>query len=112
MHKAFDSVKEWNSRQFISRFIMVNIPEVWTFDQYNPDKGSCYSWVRHHTEYCNEVMNGRLVKEACPVTCSFCQQTVPGYFISKIEHHVDSMNVYGDVQVDVYVDGNVVGEEN
>lgn len=32
MDKAHDLVKEWNSRRMIDKIVMVNIPEVWTFD--------------------------------------------------------------------------------
>ena len=32
MHKALDLIKEWNSRNFISKVIKLNIPEVWRFE--------------------------------------------------------------------------------
>lgn len=33
MDKAHDLVKEWNGKHMIDKIVMVNIPEVWTFDQ-------------------------------------------------------------------------------
>eukprot|EP00956_Cyclotella_meneghiniana_P014028 scaffold20770_cov60-Cyclotella_meneghiniana.AAC.1 len=33
MDKALDLVKEWNSKQMIEKIVMVNIPQVWTFNE-------------------------------------------------------------------------------
>ena len=35
MDKAHELVKEWNSRRMINKIVMVNIPEVWVFNQYS-----------------------------------------------------------------------------
>lgn len=34
MNKAHDLIREWNSRNYINKPIMLNIPEVWRFDEY------------------------------------------------------------------------------
>ena len=38
MHKARDFIKEWNKRNYISKPVRINIPEVWTFDESCSDK--------------------------------------------------------------------------